>query len=58
LRVQKQHAVAIRYLLSRRDTSSADLGNVVQSAATVGLFYTYLGNEGFGAVEWRDSSAH
>jgi hypothetical protein len=58
LRVHKQHAVAIRYLLSRRDTSSPDVGNISQSSATVGLYYTYLGNEGFGVVDWRDSSAH
>ncbi len=58
LRVHKQHAVAIRYLLSRRDTSSPDVGNISQSSATVGLFYTYLGNEGFGVVDWRDSGEH
>ncbi len=58
VRVHKQHAVAIRYLLSRRDTSASDLGNLVQSSATVGLFYTYLGNDGFGVVDWRDGGAH
>lgn len=58
VRVHKQHAVAIRYLLSRRDTSASDLGKVVQSSATVGLFYTYLGNDGFGVVDWRDGGAH
>lgn len=58
VRVYRQHAVAIRYLLSRRDTSSPDLGDRSQSSATVGLFYTFLGNDGFGAVDWRDSSAH
>ncbi len=58
VRVYKQHAVAVRYLLSRRDTSSAAAGNIVQSSATVGLFYTYLGNDGFGVVDWRDSSAN
>ncbi len=58
VRVHKHHAVAVRYLLSRRDTSSPDLGNISQSSATVGLFYTYLGNDGFGVVDWRDSSAH
>ena len=58
VRVHKQHAVAIRYLLSRRDTSASDLGNIVQSSATVGLFYTYLGNDGFGVVDWRDGGAN
>ena len=58
VRVYRQHAVAIRYLLSRRDTFSPDFGDRSQSRGTVGLFYTFLGNDGFGAVEWRDSSAH
>ena len=58
VRVRRQHAVAIRYLLSRRDTVSPDLGDRSQSSATIGLFYTYLGNDGFGAVEWRDSGTH
>jgi hypothetical protein len=57
VRVHKQHAVAIRYLLSRRDTSAPDIGNIVQSSATIGLFYTYLGNDGFGVVDWREGSA-
>jgi hypothetical protein len=57
VRVHKQHAVAIRYLLSRRDTSAPDIGNIVQSSATVGLFYTYLGNDRFGVVDWREGSA-
>lgn len=58
VRVHRQHAVSVRYLLNRRDTSSPDFGDRSQSNATVGLFYTFLGNDGFGAVEWRDSGAH
>ncbi len=58
VRVYRQHAVAIKYLLSRRDTSSPDFGDRSQSRGAVGLFYTFLGNDGFGAVDWRDSSAH
>ena len=58
VRVYRQHAVAIRYLFSRRDTFSPDFGDRSQSSGTVGLFYTFLGNDGFGAVEWRDSGAH
>jgi hypothetical protein len=53
VRVHRRHAVAIRYLLSRRDTSSPDFGDRSQSSGTVGLFYTFLGNDGFGAVDWR-----
>ena len=58
VRVYRQHAVSVRYLLNRRDTSSPNFGDRSQSNATVGLFYTFLGNDGFGAVEWRDSGAH
>jgi hypothetical protein len=53
VRVYRQHAIAIRYLLSRRDTSSPDFGDRSQSSGTIGLFYTFLGNDGFGAVDWR-----
>jgi hypothetical protein len=56
VRVYRQHAVAVRYLLSRRDTYSTDLGDRSQSSATIGLFYTYLGNDGFGVVDWRDAN--
>jgi hypothetical protein len=57
VRVYRQHAVSVRYLLNRRDTSSPNFGDRSQSNATVGLFYTFLGNDGFGVVEWRDSGA-
>ena len=58
VRVYRQHALAIKYLLSRRDTYSAGLGDRSQEKGAIGLFYTFLGNDGFGAVEWRDSSTH
>ena len=58
VRVYRQHAVAIKYLLSRRDAFSAELGDRSQEKGAIGLFYTFLGNDGFGAVEWRDSSTH
>ena len=57
VRVHKQHAVAIRYVVSRRDTSTSDIGNIVQRSATVGLFYTYLGGDRFGVVDWREGGA-
>jgi hypothetical protein len=58
VRIHRQHAAAIRYLLSRRDTSSASVGDISQSNASVGLYYVYLGDDGFGAVEWRRSDEH
>jgi len=58
VRIHRQHAAAIRYLLSRRDTSSAAAGDISQSNASVGLYYVYLGNDGFGAVDWRGSAGY
>jgi hypothetical protein len=51
-RIQGPHAVALRYLWTRRDASSPVLGDVTQSRGTIGLFYTLLGHDRFGAVDW------
>ncbi len=56
-RIYRQHALAVRYTLSQRDSDSDRFGSIIQRTATVGLFYTYLGNDGFGALDWRDGSA-
>lgn len=52
-RIQKQHAIALRYLWSRRDAFFPDLGDRTQSRGTIGIYYTLLGHDRFGAVEWR-----
>ncbi|WP_309683246.1 DUF3943 domain-containing protein [Polaromonas sp.] len=52
-RVHKQHAITVKYLWNRRDASYPDLGNRTQSRGTIGLFYTLLGHDRFGAVDWR-----
>ena len=52
-RLHKQHAIAVKYLLSRRDATFPDLGDRTQSRATIGIFYTYLGHDRFGATDWR-----
>jgi hypothetical protein len=51
-RIHKQHAVAIKYLWNRRDASYPDLGDRTQVRGTVGIFYTLLGHDRFGANEW------
>jgi hypothetical protein len=51
-RIRGPHAIALRYLWSRRDASSPDLGDRTQSRATIGIYYTLLGQDGFGAVKW------
>jgi hypothetical protein len=53
VRIHKQHAIAVKYLWSRRDAFYPDLGNASQTRATVGIYYTLLGREGFSAVDWR-----
>lgn len=52
-RIHRQHAVSFRYLWNRRDASYPVLGDRTQSRATFGIYYTLLGAEHFGAVDWR-----
>jgi len=52
-RLYKQHAVSLRYLGNRRDASFAGAPNGHQVRNTVGLFYTLLGQDRFGSVDWR-----
>ncbi|HEX7781131.1 MAG TPA: hypothetical protein VF424_17910, partial [Vicinamibacterales bacterium] len=50
LRLYRQHAVAIKYVLSRREATHPDLPRLTQSRSTLAVFYTFLGSGGFGAV--------
>jgi hypothetical protein len=51
IRVHKQHGVTIKYLGNRRDAYYPDLGDRTQKRQTLGLFYTFIGHDRFGAVE-------
>jgi hypothetical protein len=53
LRVYRRHAIAIKYLANRRDAFYPDVGNSSQTRGTIGIFYTFLGHDRFGAVDWR-----
>jgi hypothetical protein len=53
VRLYKQHAVSLRYLGNRRDASFAGGASGRQTRNTVGLFYTLLGQDRFGTVDWR-----
>lgn len=55
-RVHGPHAITANYTYSRREADYPDLGDRVQARATAGLFYTFLGDERFGAVDWRGQS--
>lgn len=52
-RIQKQHAVGVRYLYNRRNARYANLGDRSQTRGTFGIFYTLLGQDRFGTVDWR-----
>jgi hypothetical protein len=54
-RLARHHAIGVKYLWNRRDASYADLEDRSQTHATFGLYYTYLGHERFGAMDWRES---
>ena len=53
VRLVGRHAIALKYVWSHRDAHYPDLGDRTQTRATIGLFYTLLGNSQFGAVDWR-----
>jgi Domain of unknown function (DUF3943) len=53
VRIHKQHAVAIKYLWNRRDAEYPILGDRSQTRGTLGVFYTLLGHDQFGSVDWR-----
>jgi len=53
-RIYKQQAIALKYLVTRRDETTSALGAMTQSRGTIGIFYTFLGRDRFGAVDWLD----
>ncbi|HSI38624.1 MAG TPA: DUF3943 domain-containing protein [Methylotenera sp.] len=52
-RVYRKHAISLKYLWNQRDANFPDLGDRKQSTGTLGVFYTFLGHDGFGATDWR-----
>ena len=52
-RVYGKHAISVKYLWNRRDATYPDLGDRTQTTGTLGIFYTFLGHDGFGAIDWR-----
>ena len=51
-RIRGPHAVSIKYIGNRRDASYPDIGGRKQTRATIGIYYTLLGHDQFGAVQW------
>ena len=52
-RLHKQHAVAVKYMWNRRDARYPVIGDQTQTRATLGIYYTLLGHDRFGAYDWR-----
>lgn len=50
-RLHRNHAIALKYISSRRNSSFADLGDRFQRRDTLGIYYTYLHGKGFGLVD-------
>jgi hypothetical protein len=50
LRVYRRHGVALTYQRAGRNSDYLDLPDQNRSRTTVGVFYTFLGSGGFGAV--------
>ena len=50
-RVYKRHGVSVKYLGNRRDASYPD-GDRTQRRQTMGVFYTFLGQDRFGVFDW------
>ena len=50
IRIYRRHAFSVNYQLARRTSELLALPDYTQARSTVGLFYTFLGSGGFGAV--------
>lgn len=58
LRIRGKHAIAAKYLWNRREAAFTEFPDTTQTRGTFGLFYTRLGHDRFGAIDWRqDASA-
>ena len=56
VRLFGRHALGVRYIVSNRDMNYSNLTEKHQTMGTYSLFYTYLSDTKFGAVEWRDKN--
>jgi hypothetical protein len=51
-RIHQNHAIALKYITSRRDFSFSNVSQVRQRRDTIGLYYVYQEAKGFGVVSW------
>ncbi len=52
-RIAKQRAITFKVLGNRRDAKFTTLGSSRQTQVTAGIFYTFLGQDHFGTIDWR-----
>jgi hypothetical protein len=52
-RIKGPHAISVNYVWSHRSASFPSIDGRRQTLGRVGLYYTLLGAQGFGAVDWR-----
>jgi len=53
MRVYKQHGITVRYRVSNRDGQYSDEPDSHQRVSTLNIGYTFIGQDDFGAVDWR-----
>jgi hypothetical protein len=53
-RIFRRHGIGVQLVESVREAKYGSLPVKHQSDTTVSLFYTFLGDQDFGVVEWRD----
>jgi hypothetical protein len=58
VRIAGPHALGVQYVMSAREARFEGLRDRRQLVETVSLFYSFLGRERFGAVEWRPDRLH
>jgi hypothetical protein len=56
-RVAGRHAISVNYLWSHRSAEYPVIGGRRQTLGTIGIYYTLLGRQGFGTVDWRPNPA-
>jgi hypothetical protein len=54
MRVYGHHAVGLQFVSSVRNSNFFDVGGGLEEVGAVSLFYTYVTDPDFGAVDWRD----
>ena len=53
-RIKGRHAVGVKYSWTHRNASFAGGSEQVRTLAKVGVYYTLLGLDTFGTVDWRE----